>query len=224
MIKIIKKTKHMKKLILSIIFASIALTTVNAAPCKAEHNWYLQATSSYGWHNKSKINAFEQTHKEHQKRGFGGALAIGYILDCWRLELEGSHRYNGYKSKSAVGIKSNSSLMANVYYDIPVTDLISIYFGAGAGISSVNGQSIKSHSDDSKFVKFKKKRGHLDTVFAWQAMSGISYAISDNVDLIAGYRLFATAKPTIAKIGKEKIKLKNIPVTQSVELGLRFKF
>lgn len=212
----------MKKLILSIIFASVALTTVNAVPCKTEHNCYLQATSSYGWHNKSKINAFGLPREAHQKRGFGGALSIGYIIDCWRLELEGSHRHN--PSKAQLGIKSNTSLMANVFYDVPVTDLISIYFGAGAGISSVNGKSIKVEKNDSHILKLKKKHGHLDTVFAWQVMSGISYAISDNVDLIAGYRLFATGKPTIAKLGKEKARLKNIPITQSVELGLRFKF
>jgi len=221
----------MKKLILSIIFASIVLTNVNAAPRKVEHNCYIQGTGSFGWHNKSKIKTslegsrFERSTSAKQKKGTGGAVAIGYILDCWRLELEGSHRHNATDAKS--GIKSNTALMANLFCDIPVTDLISLYVGAGAGVASVNGKKIVPQKGDSKSSKFKKKHGHLDTVFAWQGMAGLSYAISDNVDLITGYRLFATAKPSFNtgyQSVKLKHKLKNIPLVHSVEIGLRFKF
>lgn len=214
----------MKKLILSIILASVALTSVNAAaPCKREeHNLYLQTTGSYGWHNKSKVKVGKYTGSEKQKNGFGGAVAIGYIIDCWRLEIEGSHRHNG--SKYEIGLKSNTSLMGNIYFDMPVTDLISFYLGAGAGVSSVNAKAIKYEVKDSKLVKFKKKHGHFDTVFAWQAMGGISYAISDNVDLVTGYRLFSTSRPTVARFNGRKAKLSNIPLIHSIDLGLRFKF
>lgn len=207
----------MKKLILSIIFASVALANVDAVPCKQEHNCYIQTTGSFGWHNKTRAKIAGVELSAKQKKGLGGAVAIGYIMEQWRLELEGSHRYN--PSANKYGIKSNTSLMVNMLCDIPVTDLISIYLGAGAGISSVNGKTLVVKERDSRIVKFKKKRGHLDTVFAWQGMAGLSYAISDNVDLITGYRLFATAKPKV-----HNIRLSKVPVIHSVELGLRFKF
>lgn len=219
----------MKKLILSIILAGYALINAQAASCKEEKNWYVQGTGSFGWHNKSKLTLTELSGKERQKNGFGGALAVGRIMDCWRIELEGSHRINHAKHK--YGFRSNTSLMANAYCDIPVTDVISIYLGAGAGISSVNGkipsELIITQKGKKLFLdELKKKSGHLDTVFAWQLMAGITFALSDNWDLVGGYRLFATTKPTLAKThhSKDKIKINKTPLSNNVEIGLRFKF
>lgn len=212
----------MKKQIFCIILAAFALTNAKAVCCKEQNNWYIQGISSFGWHNKTKVEFIDT--KLHQKAGFGGALAIGRIMDCWRLELEGSHRRNHAKSK--FGLMSNTALMANLYYDIPVTDVVSLYLGAGAGVASVNGKIPALHSEDGERI-VKKKKGHIDTVFAWQLMGGISCALSDQWDLFGGYRLFSTAKPTLATIhhnGKHALKVKNIPICQSVEIGLRFKF
>lgn len=191
----------MKKLLLSIIFASIAFASVNAneAPCKVERNWYVQATGSFDWINKTKGKTI---HSRGKHNGIGGALAIGYILDCWRIELEGR------------AIKGNASLMANIFYDIPLTDIISLYLGAGAGISSVQA-NLKTHT--------QRKKGHQDTVGAGQLMAGIFFAVSNNIDLFTGYRLFATTKPTY-KVGKHRFKINNTPLVQSAELGIRFKF
>lgn len=210
----------MKKLILSIIFAGFALVNAQAASSKEQNNWYVQGTGSLGWHNKSKIK-FSDNYR--QKNGFGGALAVGHIIDSWRIELEGSHREHHAKCK--YGLMSNTSLMANIYSDIPVTDVISLYLGTGAGISSVNGKFPNVYYDNLRILK--KKQGHLDTVFAWQLMAGANYALSNNWDLVGGYRLFATTKPTLATIhheGKHKLALRNIPVSHSFELGIRFKF
>ncbi|PWU06287.1 MAG: hypothetical protein C5B43_02010 [Verrucomicrobia bacterium] len=208
----------MKKLILSIILSGIALAAnANMVPCK-QHNWYVQVTGSYGLHNKTKIkdtSKFGATERKlGRHHGVGGALAVGYIMDCWRLELEGSHRQRYAHSH-------NSSLMANIYYDIPVTDIVSLYLGAGAGVSSVNFDTVKRNRSGSKA---QKKYSHQDTVFAWQIMTGLSFALADNVDLITGYRLFATSKPTLVKEHHFKSKSKNIPLINSVEVGLRFKF
>lgn len=208
----------MKKLILSIILSGIALAAnANMVPCK-QHNWYIQVTGSYGLHNKTKIkqtSALGNTEvKLRRHHGPGGALAVGYIIDCWRLELEGSHRYK-------FGRTHNSSLMANIYYDIPVSELISFYLGAGAGVSSVNHETLKIKHHGSEM---QKKYSHQDKVFAWQVMTGLTFALADNVDLITGYRLFATSKPTLAKGHHYKAKARNIPLINSVELGLRFKF
>lgn len=221
----------MKKLLLSIVFAVVALVNIEASYNKActyerDNCWYVQANGSLGWHNNSKfsfngdkINGIQNLN-EKQKTGWGASLAIGYILEQWRLELEGSYRENSSKSKLYT---SNTSLMANVYYDIPLGNDLTFYLGAGAGISSVNGKVHQVELEKQSY-EFKKDKGHLDTVFAWQAMAGLSYALTEDVDLIAGYRLFCTTKPTLSKLNGEKLKMTNMPISNSVELGLRFKF
>lgn len=211
----------MKKLILSIIFAGCSLINLQAACCEQDNNWYMQANGSYGWHNDSKFGINKKTiYSEKQKPGFGGSFAIGHIMESWRLELEASHRESSSKSKF---YRSNTSLMANVYYDFEVMEDISFYIGAGAGISSVNGK-VKTVEINKKSIQLTENKGNLDTVFAWQAMAGFSYALNENWDLITGYRLFATAKPTIAKIGDTKVKMTKMPLSNNVEIGLRFKF
>lgn len=213
----------MKKLILAIIFAVYALTNAQAAycpQCPQEHDWYAQATGSFGWHNDSKFKFNKSTLQERQKTGFGGSIAIGRIIDAWRLELEASYRENSSKSKLTT---SNTSLMANVYYDIPAMECLSFYIGAGAGISSVNGK-VNDVEFKQGSTQFKKRSGHLDNVFAWQIMAGATYALSEDWDLVAGYRLFGTAKPTLAKLGNDRLKMTSRPISNNVEIGLRFKF
>lgn len=226
----------MKKLILSIIFAGYALINAQAAscnqqscnqrdswsvqaPCK-ENNWYIQANGSLGWHNDSKFSYNKDRLSERQKPGFGGSVAVGRIIENWRLELEASYRENSSKSKLTT---SNTSLMLNGYCDMPVMEDLSFYIGAGAGISSVNGKVHRVEFENTS-AEFPKDKNNLDTVFAWQLMSGFSYALSDEWDLILGYRLFATAKPTLAKFHNEKLKMTKMPLSNNVELGLRFKF
>lgn len=232
----------MKKLILSIIFAGSALIGAQAA-YNQDNDWYVQANGAYGWHNDSKYSFINDKGekakgKEKQKSGFGGSLAVGHIFDCWRLELEGSHRTSSSKNKYYT---SNTSLMVNGYYDIPVTEDFSFYLGAGLGISSVNGkklskdttpagqtisQTIQSMTIAGKVTQLAQSGSsrHLDTVGAGQLMAGVSYAIDENWDLVAGYRLFVTTRPTLAKIDGQKIKLSKMPISNNVEIGLRFKF
>src|SRR6266702_36260 len=117
----LKKLKNMKRILLSIIFAGLALTSAQAAcnnyNVQECNNWYVQANGSLGWHNDSRYsfgsNKADSFHfKDERKAGFGGSLAVGRIIDQWRLELEGSYRKN--PSKFKFYNQSNTSLMANV--------------------------------------------------------------------------------------------------------------
>jgi len=116
-------------------------------------------------------------------------IAAGYAFDTgFRTELELAGRWN---DAGTVGRASGSgdttafSGMVNVLYDVGIDNgAFTPYAGAGlgaaliddSGISSISGSSI---SDD-------------DTVFAYQAMAGVSYDLNDRWALTADYRYFGT--------------------------------
>ena len=72
----------------------------------------------------------------------------------------------------------NNSVMLNAYYDIDTGTKLTPYVGAGIGMARLKG-SIKG--DDANASKSK-------TTFAWQVGAGVSYAMTDNLALDAGYR------------------------------------
>lgn len=227
----------MKNKILSIVFAGFALLSVSAASAHQENNWYVQANGSMGFHNKSKFSNSRgnttETWTSKQKHGYGGSVAVGRIIDCWRIELEASQRCTSSKQKqndpketnpaTTVNYKGNTSFMANVYYDIPLDCDFTFYVGAGAGLSLVNGTVHNEFTNGLLNIKHTRKN-NLDQVFAWQLMTGVSYELCENWDIILGYRFFATTKPTFYDAHGSKIKAKKTPYSNNIELGLRFKF
>jgi len=205
-----------------IIGLLLAFTLIGAAFSYAENrdccdkpNWYVSATGSFGWHNDIKEkDVFGHEFKFSFKNNYGGSLAVGYIVDQWRLEIEGSYRTNKFDKVTLSGqtaALSNLSLddrtlMVNLFYDIPVYDCITLYVGGGLGIDWVN---FKYKYQGTTYTISS------DTCFAYQLMAGVAYGLTEQVDLTLGYRLFGR---TYAD------SVQNAPISNNIELGLRFKF
>lgn len=189
-----------------------------------------------------------------QKLGWGTSVAIGRTMGCWRAELEAAYRRNKLKdfaliedgvnlSKSAdATLKKKSTdaaagllkgdaytrdlaLMANLYYDIPVCNCFSIYLGAGAGVSFNEFAVKEQFTDATGKVTYSDHQfdSIKNTLFAWQVMTGVAYDLTPNWTLTLGYRLFATTKPKFQNENMT-VKARKIPLSHSVELGLRYKF
>lgn len=89
---------------------------------------------------------------------------------------------------------SSWAFMLNGYFDINTGTPITPYVGAGAGAAIVNldlDLGTLGAIDDS------------DTVFAYQGIVGVAYALTDNVDIGLEYRYFATSNPTFKEGGGE---------------------
>lgn len=235
----------MKNKILSILFAGIALIGVSSAFAYEEDNWYVSGAGSFGFYNDSKVITGQgknsTSYKSDQKNGFGGSIAVGRSFDCWRVELEAAHRQTstkkltdkqleklGFDPKAGESFRANykgqTSLMVNAYRDIPVSEEVSLYVGAGAGIAlahtSTDAQEISATT--GKLEKFHKNK--TSVVPAGQVMAGLTYHVNDRVDLYGGYRLIVTGKPKFHNLNGERIKMKSTPFSNNIELGLRFKF
>ncbi|MEL6323939.1 MAG: outer membrane protein [Pseudomonadota bacterium] len=76
--------------------------------------------------------------------------------------------------------------MANLLYDVPTQGRVTPYLGVGVGLANVklsarnlqiNGAAVNGFSDS-------------DTSFAYQALAGLGFAVTDNLTLDLGYRWF----------------------------------
>lgn len=168
--------------------------------------------------NDVKITEEEGKEKQNANDNvYGGSLAYGIKTGAVRTELELNIRSKAEK-KYTEGKNSwknsleNNSLMLNAYYDIDTGTKFTPYVGAGIGMAR-----LKAKIADSDGVSFSKNK----TSFAWQIGAGVSYAMTDNLSLDAGYRYVDSGDVTI-KNEDEKYKFESN--SHEFLLGLRYSF
>ncbi len=119
--------------------------------------------------------------------GFVVGAAAGFSFADFTFEGELAYRtaefgdasvsYDGYSySYDADGDLSAFSLLANAWYNIPLTGSLAGYVGGGAGIAQVEAE-FDGYSYDS-------------SEFAWQLGGGLKYEVSPGFTLGVGYRYF----------------------------------
>lgn len=114
---------------------------------------------------------------------WGGSVAYGVKTGAVRTELELNMKQDAEKKLHEDGDTTkismeNSSVMLNAYYDINTGTKFTPYVGAGIGYSH-----LKAKIHDVDFSESKS-----DNNFTWQIGAGVSYAMTDNLALDAGYR------------------------------------
>jgi OmpA-OmpF porin, OOP family len=129
--------------------------------------------------------------------GYDAAAIIGYDLGPVRLELEGSAKRAGVdeflrtktnratnasvaRNLDGSGNTAAKSVMANALVDIGADGGLQAYAGGGIGYAWID---MKANAD-SNFLN------DSDGSFAWQALAGVRYPVSDKIDLGLKYRFF----------------------------------
>ncbi|WP_428407870.1 P44/Msp2 family outer membrane protein [Hyphococcus sp.] len=112
------------------------------------------------------------------------------------------------------GDVSTLFVMANVFYDIDTGGRLTPYIGGGAGVGfadvDYSPSGVAIIQDDA-------------SVFAYQAMAGVAYAVSPSLDLTVGYRYRATSDVEVdADLFSARFDIEN--KTSIIEAGLRFSF
>ncbi|MGQ0741232.1 MAG: OmpA family protein [Alphaproteobacteria bacterium] len=166
------------------ILAMSAAFLLLAGPAAAQtQGWYLGLGA--GWHNADDV--------DFSTSGFGsgtiglddGAAFIGALGYKWpgglRLEVEGGFA-NPDASGGLRGDIDETTLLANVAYDIPLGHWVSLTLGGGAGIAWVD-PNIRVPGPPSILLA-----SGSETAFAWQAMAGLIFPLSDRFELQADYR------------------------------------
>ena len=100
--------------------------------------------------------------------------------------MQGFGGANG-ETVPADGRFTSSSLMGNVWFDFIKHAVVSPYVGAGIGVARV--------SIDDLAVADQSSIDDDDTVFAYQAGAGLTFALTELAKLSLDYRYFATDDP-----------------------------
>ncbi|MBF0179605.1 MAG: porin family protein [Magnetococcales bacterium] len=124
--------------------------------------------------------------------------AIGMVLQkSLRIELEGSHRrfttrlakLNTGTEYKVNGHVEHKALLANLYYDFPLTEALRFYLGGGAGMGLIDTK-IDTITTGSTVIAFSSQE--RDSGFAYQLGSGLTFNITERFATDFGYRFLVT--------------------------------
>lgn len=148
------------------------------------------------------------------KVGFDAGGVIGYDFGGFRVELEGSYRggrvgdfsriFAGPATGTENYARDNDSLlpswsramgvMVNGMVDIGADDGLQFFVGGGAGIARVLYNFTIAETARGGGPRNINYLASADTAFAWQALAGARYPLSENVDIGVKYRYYQTQK------------------------------
>jgi opacity protein-like surface antigen len=154
---------------------------------------------------------FDASYKTNYKTGYDLDLIAGYDLGLVRLEGELAYKRAGHKSyDNAVLVATSSegdtftygpydvdadgkttvlSGMVNALLDFGDENGFSFYAGGGIGWARTKYTVEFDDPTDADFVNIVRGSAK-DSGFAWQAIAGVRYAISPNMDVGLKYRYF----------------------------------
>lgn len=223
------------------IALAIALTLALSAPAMAENSGFyvglkfLDSIQSTGSMSRSGavVNAFDV--KNYSQNTVGGGIYAGYDFYSLnqvplRAEIEYDIRTNSTTSwdlkngGNAADLKGTwglQTLFLNAYWDFHNDTAFTPYIGAGLGMGF-----LKSKYEIEIPGVGSESTTNLNTVFAWNAGAGVSYAFTDNISLILPTGLWAwdTRKPKRPSWAKSRsLVCPPMPMNSALACGIRFK-
>ncbi|MEG3166560.1 outer membrane beta-barrel protein [Sphingomonas sp. PB2P19] len=164
--------------------------------------------------------------------GYMGLGAIGGRVGPFRGEIEGSYRRASVNSASGFGLRllgtgyvSALSGMGNLYLE-PSLGLRSVrpYFGGGVGVSrfkarDVGAVGLPTGGPQTSLGTISGSK----TVFAYQAMAGLSGPVTEHVTASFGYRYFATPSADLETPLIGSVRVRGLKA-HGLEAGLRLTF
>ncbi|MDT8440279.1 MAG: outer membrane beta-barrel protein [Desulfuromonadales bacterium] len=151
--------------------------------------------------------------------GYAVGVVAGYDFGHLRLELDGGYRDLDVDrlgdSPLVDGSRADltlSSVLLNLYYDIPVSSPVTPYVGAGAGVAWVE-------LDDLRIVG--QKQSDEDRVLAGQIGAGVRFPLCRHALVDFGYRYLFTEDPEF-KVNSVKAETKISNHTVLVGLNVLF--
>lgn len=167
--------------------AALAVAMSGAAQAAQINGWYIGLEGGANWIDDWNHSFFALDAEATLDTGWVALGTVGYGWDGFRLEFEGGYRDNDLESYSIVGVPVagvsadvwEASFMANVLYDLGLTDDLSLSLGAGAGGDFANvdlsfGGPVSFEDDNWSF--------------AYQGIAGLSYAVGRQTSLFVNYR------------------------------------
>lgn len=167
--------------------------------------------------------------------GAGIGFGIGYRLGPIRLEgelLSEFYRVSGldlgpanpFPGSSYTGGMWTQGLMANLYFDLPVSGTMRPYLGAGYGVSRLSVEFSESVCIIFCFSTSNVVVDDWDRVTAWQGMLGVAFSSwPPSGEWYVGYRYFGTEDAELKTIGGLDFAMEGID-SHSFNMGFRMFF
>ncbi len=221
---------------------SPATATINGEDNNPKNDYYTSPN-----HNPDEVHDFYiglsggWTRIDEQDSNFGGALVNTDLDDGWntslhlgydfalaqgvglRPEIELGYKTNDIDSHSIGGVNTAGAdgrseayvAMANFYYDFENSSRFTPYVGAGIGAARVNLDGYSSTTtgpmiDDS------------DTVFAYQGIAGVDFALDEQWSIFSDYKYFTANDPEVTTSAGNTTDVDFD--THNVQVGLKMKF
>ena len=193
----------MKKAGLALLGLGLLLPSVAGAQAiNAQEGFYIGAGGGAAWFIGSNANGSTWT-------GWSAGGKVGYDFVGPRLELEAGYG----QIPTSVNIPGTAingkigqlTVMANLLYDFMPTSVITPYIGAGAGVA---------------FVDSNASLG--STQFAYQAMLGVAYNVSEQLRFGIEGRYLGTTNPTVNVPTLGNVSFPNQNILALV--GVQYKF
>lgn len=178
---------------------------------------YVRVDGGYSWHDEPEVTknhgiAFGEQDDEtwFVEGGIGCQVTPYFRADIrvgYRDDIQLETKFNDLDAKLEA-----YTAMVSGYWDITKWNGFTPYVGAGIGVSYNN-------LHDINLPAAQNSNGRVD--FAYQLMAGVSYDITPNLTVDAGYRYIDLGKAK-AK-GADPIKVDNLE-SHDFRVGLRYNF
>lgn len=162
---------------------------------------------------------FNDGYHVKYKTGYDIDAVAGYRLGLFRLEAEGSYKRAKVKS---LGVNSSLATVVGTAAGVPVTaDNFSV--GSHIGVTSLMANALLDHDfGSSRFGGYlgggagrawASLSGDKDNAWALQAIAGLRYAVTPNIDAGVKYRYFHTGKLKF----NDDFTVNNVPFSTSAK-------
>lgn len=139
--------------------------------------------------------------------GLGGALALGFQVKDFRVELEGFYNQEVEDSYGFItGKATTGGFFTNLFYDIPFDTKIKPYVAAGLGQTWGKFKATYLGSAD-------------DNKMSWNVGAGLTYQLTEHTNFDVGYRYVDYGKFDIME-GEAKVHMRSHTIT----CGVRYTF
>jgi len=205
---------------LLLITSAITIPVASSAEMFHYDNAYLGAAGELNiLENEDVRNVINEEIKFKDGWGIFGTAGIRFN-DNYRTELEVGYRDN--KVKSIVGAPVTGSghnrtwtFMANALYDFINSTPVTPYLGIGAGLADIKYSNVRLSSttniDDSSMRP------------AVQGIAGVSYKVTDNVNIFANYQYLTTSRYKIESSSGSGVATDQYKANEFL-VGLRYSF
>lgn len=194
---------------------AIAMLYTSAAYATPNHGWYASVelggnlTSVEGEHGGGMLGLHPPLGNNFDLDvGLSGFGIVGFELGP-RIQIEGELGYRGASAADDTSV-NQTSFMVNALVNFPVLDNLSIFGGLGVGADFIGRGAYEDQ-----------------TAFAWQAIAGLNFALTDRIGLFVRYRYFDPSDSMIGYVRVEKDGYEdNIWVmdmsSQTASIGIKF--